>query len=140
MRIALAQLNTTVGDLAGNEAKILAAYQRGEEAGVDMVVCPELSVTGYPPRDLLLKKRFIAQNLEVVNRLAAATKNAPRSNWASAWQRFIERCRGRIGIRQRGRVCHIAENPGRAPQNIAVQADPCAKASSHDRGRTAPPH
>ncbi|MEY2466337.1 MAG: hypothetical protein QOD03_858 [Verrucomicrobiota bacterium] len=73
MKIALAQLNTTVGDLAGNEAKILAAYRRGVEASVELVVCPELSVTGYPPRDLLLKKCFITQNLETLNRLAAAT-------------------------------------------------------------------
>jgi NAD+ synthase (glutamine-hydrolysing) len=76
MKIALAQLNTTVGDLSGNEAKILAAYKRGVEAGAEMVVCPELSVTGYPPRDLLLKKRFVSQNLEVLERLAAATGNA----------------------------------------------------------------
>src|ERR1051325_10485353 len=73
MKIALAQINPTVGDLPGNEAKILAAYRRGVEAGAEMVVCPELCVTGYPPRDLLLKKRFITQNLETLNRLAAAT-------------------------------------------------------------------
>ncbi len=75
MKIALAQLNTTVGDLLGNEAKILAAYKRGVEAGAEIVVCPELSVTGYPPRDLLLKKQFVAQSLEVLDRLAAATGN-----------------------------------------------------------------
>jgi NAD+ synthase (glutamine-hydrolysing) len=73
MKVALAQINTTVGDLAGNEAKILTAYQRGVEAGVDIVLCPELSVTGYPPRDLLLKKSFITRNLEALDRLAAAT-------------------------------------------------------------------
>jgi NAD+ synthase (glutamine-hydrolysing) len=73
MKIALAQINTTVGDLAGNEAKILAAYQRGIEAGVELVMFPELTVTGYPPRDLLLKKSFIAQNLAALERLAAAT-------------------------------------------------------------------
>ncbi len=73
MKIALAQINTTVGDLAGNEAKILAAYRRGVEAGVELVVFPELAVTGYPPRDLLLKRHFVQQNLEVLNRLAAAT-------------------------------------------------------------------
>src|SRR5262252_2603560 len=72
MKIALAQLNTTVGDLPGNEAKILAAYKRGVEAGAEIVVCPELSVTGYLSRDLLLKRRFVAQNLEVLDRLAAA--------------------------------------------------------------------
>ncbi len=73
MKIALAQINTTVGDLAGNEAKILAAYRRGVEAGVDLVIFPELATTGYPPRDLLLRRHFIQQNLEVLNRLAAAT-------------------------------------------------------------------
>ena len=73
MKVALAQINPTVGDLAGNEAKILAAYQRGVDAGVEMVLCPELSITGYPPRDLLLKKGFITRNLETLDRLAAAT-------------------------------------------------------------------
>jgi NAD+ synthetase len=73
LKVALAQINPTVGDLAGNEAKILTAYKRGAEAGAEMVLCPELSVTGYPPRDLLLKRSFITRNLEVVERLAAAT-------------------------------------------------------------------
>jgi NAD+ synthetase len=73
LKVALAQINPTVGDLAGNEAKILAAYRRGIDAGAEMVLCPELSVTGYPPRDLLLKKGFITRNLELLDRLAAAT-------------------------------------------------------------------
>jgi NAD+ synthetase len=73
MKIALAQINTTVGDIAGNEARILAAYSRGVNAGVDMVVVPELAVTGYPPRDLLLRKSFVARNLEALDRLAKAT-------------------------------------------------------------------
>src|SRR5450759_4604781 len=76
MKVALAQINTTVGDLAGNEAKILAAYKKAAQAGAQMIVCPELTITGYPPRDLLLKPRFVAQNLEVLNRLAAATNQA----------------------------------------------------------------
>jgi NAD+ synthase (glutamine-hydrolysing) len=73
MKIALAQINTTVGDLAGNEAAILAAYRRGVAAGVDLVMFPELTITGYPPRDLLLKKSFISGNLAVLERLAAAS-------------------------------------------------------------------
>jgi NAD+ synthase (glutamine-hydrolysing) len=73
MKAALAQINTTVGDLGGNEAKILAAYRRGVDAGVDLVMFPELTITGYPPRDLLLKRSFIAQNLAVLDRLAAAS-------------------------------------------------------------------
>ena len=73
MKVALAQINPTVGDLAGNQAKILSAYRRGAEAGADVVMFPELAVTGYPPRDLLLKKSFIAGNLKVLDQLAAAT-------------------------------------------------------------------
>ena len=73
MKIALAQINTTVGDFAGNEAKILAAYRRGAAAGVELVVLPELATTGYPPRDLLLKGGFIKNNLALLDRLAAAT-------------------------------------------------------------------
>ena len=73
MKIALAQLNLTVGDLAGNESKILAAYHHGVAAGVELVVASELCVTGYPPRDLLLRRDFVAQNLATLNRLAAAT-------------------------------------------------------------------
>jgi NAD+ synthase (glutamine-hydrolysing) len=73
VKIALAQINTTVGDLAGNEARILAAAARGQAEGVDLVLFPELTITGYPPRDLLLKKDFIAGNLAVLQRLAAAS-------------------------------------------------------------------
>ena len=73
MKIALAQINTTVGDLAGNEGKIRAAYELGVRAGADLVVLPELAVTGYPPRDLLLRESFIAGNLAVLERLAQAT-------------------------------------------------------------------
>ncbi|MDB6058840.1 MAG: synthase, partial [Verrucomicrobiales bacterium] len=75
MKIALAQLNTTVGDLAGNEAKILAAYKRACDAGADVVVFPELTTVGYPPRDLLLKKDLVAKNLTLLNRLAAASRS-----------------------------------------------------------------
>lgn len=71
MRIALAQINTTVGDLAGNEARIQDAYQQAVARGAELVLFPELAVTGYPPRDLLLRPRFVAENLAVLDRLAA---------------------------------------------------------------------
>jgi len=74
MKVALAQIDTTVGDIAGNEEKILQAYSRGVAAGVDLVMVPELATTGYPPRDLLLKSGFVAKNLESLDKLAAATK------------------------------------------------------------------
>jgi NAD+ synthetase len=73
MKIALAQLNTTVGDLPGNESKIRAAYQQGAAAAVDLVLAPELAVCGYPPRDLLHKGRFIEHCWAVVERLAKST-------------------------------------------------------------------
>jgi NAD+ synthase (glutamine-hydrolysing) len=71
MKIALAQINTTVGDLAGNEQRIVEAYRRGVTAGADILVFPELATTGYPPRDLLQRPRFVHENLAVLDRLAA---------------------------------------------------------------------
>src|SRR5438094_2894243 len=73
MKIAAASIDATVGAFAGNEARVLAADGWGVEAGVAMVVWPELATTGYPPRDLLLKSGFIKNNLALLDRLAAAT-------------------------------------------------------------------
>ena len=58
MRVALAQINTTVGDLAGNERRVRAAYEEARNLKADLVVFPELTTTGYPPRDLLLQSKF----------------------------------------------------------------------------------
>jgi len=71
MKIALAQLDATVGDLRGNGAKILDFYRRGTAAGADLVMTPEMAITGYPPRDLLAKHRFVDDNLRVLEELAA---------------------------------------------------------------------
>jgi NAD+ synthase (glutamine-hydrolysing) len=73
MRVAGAQVNLTVGDLDGNEAAILAAMERAEAAGADVLLLPELAVTGYPPEDLLLRPAFVAAARDVVDRLAAAS-------------------------------------------------------------------
>lgn len=73
-RIALAQINSTVGDLAGNEAKIAEGIARAREVGADLVAFPELAVTGYPPEDLLLKPSFVAANLEAIERIAGLTQ------------------------------------------------------------------
>lgn len=75
LRIALSQLNPVVGDLPGNEAKMMADYARAEEAQCHVVVFPELSVTGYPPEDLLLKKAFVRHNQVSVERIASYTLN-----------------------------------------------------------------
>ena len=69
MRIGIAQINPTVGDLRGNFDKILGAYQRLAAAGAELVLAPELATTGYPPQDLVFKSRFVPQNLEAVERL-----------------------------------------------------------------------
>jgi NAD+ synthase (glutamine-hydrolysing) len=71
MRIALAQINPTVGDLLGNTAKHLEFIARAKSAGANLVIFPELSVIGYPPKDLLLKPQFIDDNLAAVQRIAS---------------------------------------------------------------------
>jgi NAD+ synthetase len=70
MKLALAQINTTIGDLHGNSAKILAAYRAAVAAGAELVLTPELAITGYPPRDLLAKRRFVEDNLRELDALA----------------------------------------------------------------------
>ena len=73
MRIALAQLNTVVGDLDGNRARVLDGIDQARDAGADLVLFPELAVTGYPPEDLLLRPGFIRaaeRSLEEIARAA----------------------------------------------------------------------
>jgi NAD+ synthase (glutamine-hydrolysing) len=74
IRIALAQINATVGDLAGNARKINEGIEQARELGVDLLAFPELAVTGYPPEDLLLMPRFVQQNLKTVAEIAKAAK------------------------------------------------------------------
>jgi NAD+ synthetase len=70
MRIALAQLDCVVGDLAGNAARILGAVDEARRGGADLVVTPELSLCGYPPEDLLLRPAFVAACNEALRELA----------------------------------------------------------------------
>ena len=74
-RVGLCQLNTVVGDLDGNAARIVDAYERAEAAGCDVAVFPELAITGYPPEDLLLKPGFVRANRDSLEKVAAATGN-----------------------------------------------------------------
>jgi NAD+ synthase (glutamine-hydrolysing) len=76
IRVAAAQLNTVVGDLEGNATRILSAYDEAEAARCDLVVFPELTVTGYPPEDLLLRPAFVAQAAETLDKIAARTARA----------------------------------------------------------------
>ena len=70
MKLSLAQIDPTVGDIRGNLERIRGAYRRAAERGADLVLFPELCVTGYPPRDLLGQPDFIRANLRALERLA----------------------------------------------------------------------
>src|SRR6266513_4689087 len=69
MKIGFAQINTTVGDLRGNCELIICAYERLADAGAELVLTPELALTGYPPQDLVFKSRFAAENLALLEKL-----------------------------------------------------------------------
>jgi NAD+ synthetase len=75
MKIAAAQINPTIGDIAGNVEKILHYIGRAKELGAQLVVFPELSLTGYPPRDLLERPSFIEANINALSELAPKVKD-----------------------------------------------------------------
>ena len=77
MRIGLAQINTTVGDLVGNRRRIIDAYRALAGQGAELVVFPELVISGYPPRDLLFKRRFVSDGESALAEVAAATGDVP---------------------------------------------------------------
>ncbi len=74
IRIALAQINPTVGDLAGNRDKIIDYIGRAKKLGADLVAFPELAITGYPPEDLLLKPQFVQDNLRALKVIQRASR------------------------------------------------------------------
>ena len=75
MRIALGQINTTIGDFAGNSAKIIEYAKRARSAGCDLILFPELSVCGYPPRDLVERPWFVERNHETAEAIAHQTQS-----------------------------------------------------------------
>ena len=75
MRVALAQIDVTVGDIAGNTFRILRAVGRASEVGAGFTLFPELAITGYPPEDLLAKDHFVEENLDALEQIAAACGN-----------------------------------------------------------------
>ena len=74
MKIALGQINPTVGDFSGNAAKIIEFSRRAQAVDAGLVLFPELSVCGYPPRDLVERSSFVAHNRETVEQIASATR------------------------------------------------------------------
>ncbi|MBV9085162.1 MAG: NAD+ synthase [Acidobacteriaceae bacterium] len=75
MRVAVAQINNTVGDLSANAAKILDFARRGEEAAAEIVAFPELALTGYPPRDLVEKHSFLDRTAEALDGIVRQSAN-----------------------------------------------------------------
>ncbi len=92
LRVAAAQIDAVVGDLGGNAQRIIDAYDAAEAAGADLVVFPELTISGYPPEDLLLRPAFVAQAGETLDKVAARTG----------------RCAAVIGFPESGRDLHNA--------------------------------
>ncbi|HHP7245134.1 MAG TPA: nitrilase-related carbon-nitrogen hydrolase, partial [Elainellaceae cyanobacterium] len=70
MKIAIAQLNPIIGDLAGNAQQILDAAHRAAEQEARLMLTPEMSISGYPPRDLLMQPSFVANMAETIEQLA----------------------------------------------------------------------
>jgi NAD+ synthetase len=89
MKIGFAQINATVGDLSGNCELILAAYERLAAAGAELVLTPELAITGYPPQDLVFKSRFVPENLAILEKLHT------RVGEAALLVGFVDRNEGR---------------------------------------------
>ena len=74
-RLALAQINTTVGDLDGNASKIIQLVEEARALGVDLVAFPEMAIPGYPAEDLLFKPSFIHDNIDAMRKIVAASKD-----------------------------------------------------------------
>ena len=74
-RMAMAQINPTVGDLDGNARLILSFIDQARSLGVDLVAVPELALTGYPPEDLLLKHQFVQDSISIRDQIVSQTKN-----------------------------------------------------------------
>lgn len=103
MKLALAQLNPVVGDIAGNTDKILRHIEQARSAGVSLVVFPELCVMGYPPKDLLLKPQFVEANVKAVERIAAA------STGIAVLVGFVEPNTDQVGRRLRNAAAYCAD-------------------------------
>ena len=91
MKIGLAQINAVVGDFPGNAKRILAAYRECLELGADLVVTPEMSLVGYPPRDLVFKSQFVPKCLQALDYLADEAKEVP------LLVGYVDFCEGPVG-------------------------------------------
>ena len=102
LKTALAQINATVGDFTGNFDKIRQMYVRAKDAGVDLLVFPELCICGYPPEDLLLKKHFLAENKKAVEQIA---KDCPDMTIMVGFAEFADHfCYNSMAVLQSGKI------------------------------------
>src|SRR5450432_1312933 len=77
MKVGFAQINPVVGDLTGNADKVLAAYQHAVQHGAEVVLAPELAISGYPPRDLIFQSRFVPAQLAALDTLEREVGDVP---------------------------------------------------------------
>jgi len=103
VKISLAQINPVVGDVIGNSEKIIGRIGEARQAGASLVIFPELAVVGYPPRDLLLKPRFVKANVEAVHRIAE------RCVGIAALIGFVEFNRDAVGRQLRNAAAYCAD-------------------------------
>ncbi len=127
LRVALAQINVTVGDLEGNAEKMLVSMRQAHEAGAHIVCFPELALAGYPPEDLLLKPGFVADNLRKLDEMIDASRDLPG---LTAVIGFVDRDQdiyNAAAIISEGRLCgtyhkHYLPNYGVFDENRYFQA------------------
>ncbi len=75
IRVAIAQINTTVGNISGNSERIIDSIKRAKKESVNIITFPELAITGYPPKDLLIKRKFIKENISALDKIRSASSN-----------------------------------------------------------------
>ena len=104
LRVALCQINSVVGDITANTERILAALVAAEDAGCHAAVFPEMAVTGYPPEDLVLKRRFVEDSRQAMEHIAS------RSRSCTAVVGFVDGddgCRNAAGIAANGQLLGV---------------------------------
>ena len=104
MRIAIAQINSTVGDITGNAAKILDAVNQAKQAGAQLVITPELALSGYPPADLLLRETFCQSCNEALTELIKAIDD---TTLVVGYPSFQEgKLYNAVSVIRRGKISH----------------------------------
>ncbi len=107
IKIALAQINFTVGDLEGNREKIVAAHKNANNNGADLVIFSEMAITGYPPEDLVLRRSFQDDAMDIVRRLAGATVNGTAILVGGLWREGGEHLYNAAVLLDHGEISHI---------------------------------